>query len=282
MTRKVTSPTADPASAVTPERWRPLSDAVSLRDVRSTAPAVVRAAVVLSVLAEPGMKAMGLADLARRLDLPKSSIANLCSALERVGFVRRVAGRYELGHRLLELGAAYSERIDIGEEFREASNHLRWGSQETIQLAILEGAEITYLARHDGTQPVRLAVGIGRRMPAPCTALGKAMLAELDPEEVRARMRAFPVFPVITGNSKRNIAELMEDLDGARARGYAIDDEENSVGVVCYAIPLLSSELQGPLRAISVTLLKARETPELREHLVADLRDLRSVLATNL
>lgn len=251
----------------------------SLREVRSTAPAVVRAAALLAILAEPGEETMGLSDLARRLELPKSSVANLCSALEQVGFVRRVGGRYELGHRLLELGVAYSERIDIIQEFKEASNHLRWASQETIQLAILDGAEITYLARHDGTQPVRLGAGIGRRMPAPCTALGKAMLAELDPAEVQARMRAFAVFPVLTPTSKRNIAELMEDLDAIRARGYAIDDEENSVGIVCYSIPLPTMGPNGPRRAISVTLLKARETAELRERLVTDLKDLRSVLS---
>jgi len=127
--------------------------------MHSSAPAVVRAAALLAILAEPGVESMGPSDLARRLDLPKSTVANLCSALEQVGFVRRVDRRYELGYRLLELGAAYSDRIDIIQEFKEASTRLRWASEETIQLAILEGAEITYLARHDGTQPVRLGAG---------------------------------------------------------------------------------------------------------------------------
>jgi DNA-binding IclR family transcriptional regulator len=254
----------------------------SLRDLRSTAPAVVRAAALLRVLAEPGVDALGPSDLARRLDLPKSTVANLCSALEQVGFVRRVDGRYELGHRLVELGAAYAARIDVIQEFREATSRLRWASQETIQLAVLEGAEIIYLARHDGTQPIRLAAGLGRRMPASCTALGKAMLAELDPADVRARIEALPTFPVLTPNSKRNLAELMEDLDTVSARGYAIDDEENSVGVVCYGLALPTIGSTSPRRAISVTLLKARETPELRERLINDLRDLAADLSQHL
>jgi DNA-binding IclR family transcriptional regulator len=91
---------------------------------------------LLAILAEPGVESMGPSDLARRLDLPKSTVANLCSALEQVGFVRRVDRRYELGYRLLELGAAYSDRIDIIQEFKEASTRLRWASEETIQLAI--------------------------------------------------------------------------------------------------------------------------------------------------
>ena len=254
----------------------------SLRDMHSSAPAVVRAAALLAILAEPGVESMGPSDLARRLDLPKSTVANLCSALEQVGFVRRVDGRYELGYRLLELGAAYSDRIDIIQEFKEASTRLRWASEETIQLAILEGAEITYLARHDGTQPVRLGAGIGRRMPAPCTALGKALLSQLDPLEVQARIASLPTFPVLTRYSLRNMAELMEDLDGVRARGYAIDNEENSVGVVCYSVPLANMGSNSPRRAISVTLLKARETPELRNRLVGDLRILAGGLALHL
>jgi len=75
------------------------------------------------------------------------------------------------------------------------------------------------------------------------------------------------------------MAELMEDLDGIRARGYAIDNEENSVGVVCYSVPLANMGSSNPRRAISVTLLKARETPELRNRLVGDLRILAGDLA---
>lgn len=246
---------------------------------RSTAPAVTRAAALLSILAERGTTSMGPSDLARRLDLPKSSVANLLSALEHVGFVRRDGSRYELGYRLFELGQAYASRIDIIDEFKLATADLRWASQETIQLAMLDGAEITYLARHDGTQPIRLVAGIGSRMPASCTALGKALLAQLEPAEVQARMGTLQSFPVITPKSKRNMAELLEDLDAVRARGFAIDDEENSVGIVCYAVPLPTTVTNGPMRAVSVTLIKARETDELRERLVADLHKLRTVLA---
>jgi IclR family transcriptional regulator, blcABC operon repressor len=247
---------------------------VSLRDVQSSAPALVRAAALLDLLAQPGVGALGLSDLARRLDLPKSTVANLCRALEQVAFVRRVESRYELGPHVLELGAAYTAKNDIISEFRKATRGLRWASEETIQLATLEGAQVLYLARHDGTQPIRLAAGIGRRMPAPCTGLGKAMLAQLDTDEVAARVSTLPAFPVLTPRSLRNLAELLDDLDRVRERGYAIDDEENSVGVVCYAVPLPHVGPGGPQRAISVTLLKARETDELRDRLVDDLHEL--------
>ena len=80
---------------------------------RSPAPAVTRAAAVLGVLAESS-DPVGLAELARRLGLPKSSIANICSALVDAGLVRRVDGRYRLGHVVLEHRAFLGQRPERG------------------------------------------------------------------------------------------------------------------------------------------------------------------------
>lgn len=253
-----------------------------LRDVSSSAPAVTRAAAILGVLAEPGVGPLGPSELARRLDLPKSSIANLCAALEDVGFVSRIDGRFELGHRLLELGGAYQREADELTRFRVTCRRLPTASAETVQIAMLDGMEIVYLARHDGSQPIRLASEIGGRMPAVCTGLGKAMLASLDPRIVEDRVRQLPFFPALTASSLRNASELLANLEGVRARGYAVDDEENTIGVVCYAVPLRAHDTQQRPRAVSVTLLKARASDELRDALVGDLRDLARTLESRL
>ena len=79
--------------------------------------------------------------------------------------------------------APISRPIDLVQEFYDACQELETGSDETIQLAVLDGVEMTYLARHDGRQPVRLTSQIGRRLPASVTATGKAALASLDPDE---------------------------------------------------------------------------------------------------
>ena len=158
-----------------------------LRDVRSTAPAVTRSAALLRLLAQTEIDPPGLAELARLLDLPKSSVANLCAALEDVDLVRKVDGRYFLGRLVLELGGAYIGSVSYLQDFAESCRALRVASQETILLAQLDSRDILYLARHDGNQPVRLASDIGRRLPANCTSLGKAMLAQLEPETVVER-----------------------------------------------------------------------------------------------
>jgi DNA-binding IclR family transcriptional regulator len=205
---------------------------------RSTAPAVTRSAAMLGLLAEPDSGPMGPTEISRRLRLPKSTVANLCAALERGELVRNVGGRYELGPRLLELSAAYLSKVDIFQEFHGACRQLRWLSQEVVNMASLEDTDILILARHYGSQSVMLSAGIGHRQAAYTTALGKAMLARLDPVEVAARYAGTEMFMVLTPNTKKNLAELTEDLDAIRERGYAIDHDKNTLGLVSYAVAL--------------------------------------------
>jgi len=87
---------------------------------------------------------------------------------------RRVGTGFALGRKLAELGGAYLASVDQIQEFYDVCHELEAGSDETIQLAVLDGIEMTYLARHDGRQPVRLTSQIGRRLPASVTATGSS------------------------------------------------------------------------------------------------------------
>lgn len=240
----------------------------------SLAPAVTRAAAILDLLAENGGAAAGPSELARRLGLPKSSIANVCGALADAGLVRRVGTGFALGRKLAELGGAYLAAIDLVREFYDACHELEAGSDETIQLAVLDGIEMTYLARHDGRQPVRLTSQIGRRLPASVTATGKAALAALEPAEVEDRLRGAEL-PNLTRRSLRTVEALLADLALVRQRGYSMDDEETVEGVVCFgiAIPGRGGPGDGPYAA-SITLLKARATYDRVPALIADLHKL--------
>src|SRR3954463_16791789 len=164
-------------------------------DGESLAPAVTRAALILDVLAQASGDPMGPSELARRLGLPKSSMPNVCGALAEAGFVRRVGTGFTLGRRLAELGGAYLATVDQVQEFHDAVRQLPTGSQETVQFAVLDGLEVTYLARHDGRQPVRLTSGIGRRLPAFSTATGKAALASLPDDDLARRLAGLTTLP---------------------------------------------------------------------------------------
>src|SRR5919108_1880531 len=175
-----------------------LSGLESTRQAKSNSlpPAVTRAAAILDVLAENPSVPAGPSELARRLALPKSSIANICNALADAGLARRIGTGFALGRKVAELGGASLQAVDLVQEFYEASRELPTASDETVQLAVLDGLEMTYLARHDGRQQVRLTSGIGRRLPATVTATGKAALASLDDRELDRRLSSITALPV--------------------------------------------------------------------------------------
>ena len=255
-----------------------MSEATQTRDdpieSESLAPAVTRAGLILDVLADAPGEAPGPSELARRLGLPKSSIANICNALAEIGLVRRIGTGFALGRKLAELGGAYLASIDPVQEFYEACRGLVTGSEETVQLAVLDDLEMTYLARHDGRQPVRLTSQIGRRLPATITATGKAALASLPDAELDRRLGGVHDLPAFTANSLTTVGALRADLEVVRRRGYAMDDEETVEGVVCYGVMIPGRRPgEGPYAA-SITLLKARATDERVPLLIDDLHRL--------
>jgi DNA-binding IclR family transcriptional regulator len=245
----------------------------------SLAPAVTRAVQILDVLAARPQEALGPSELARLLGLPKSSIANICGALAEAGLVRRVGTGFSLGRRLAELGGAYLATVDQIEEFYEVSKRLPTGADETVQFAVLDGLEVTYLARHDGRQPVRLTSAVGRRLPAFSTATGKAALASLPDDELARRFAGLTTLPRATRRAHATVDELLADLAEVRRRGYAMDDEETMEGVVCYGV-VVPSRLpgEGPCAA-SITLLKVRATAERVPALIEDLHWLAQELS---
>ena len=248
-------------------------------EAESLAPAVTRAGAILDLLAENAGTAAGPSELARRLGLPKSSIANICNALADVGLVRRIGTGFALGRKLAELGGAYLASVDQVQEFYEACQLLATGSEETVQLAVLDGLEMTYLARHDGRQPVRLTSQIGRRLPATVTATGKAALASLDDAELDRRLAGIESLPVLTSHSIATTEALRGELEAVRRRGYAMDDEETVEGVVCFGVQIPGRRPgEGPYAA-SITVLKARATEERVPLLIGDLRLLAEKLS---
>ena len=153
----------------------------------SLAPAVTRAAVILDLLAENGGAAAGPSELARRLGLPKSSIANICAALADAGLV--AAGRDRLRPRAASWPSSagrISPRSTRSRSSTTPATSCEPARRRPSSSPCSTALEMTYLARHDGRQPVRLTSQIGRRLPASVTATGKAALASLDDDERRA------------------------------------------------------------------------------------------------
>ncbi len=238
-------------------------------------PAAYRAIQVLETLAaERGP--LTISALALRIPLAKSTVSNLLTTLEATGMVRKVSAGWAVGFKALEIGQSVLASTDLVSEFRRQVSALPTLASETALLAVLEGTDVLYLARHDGGSRVRLASDVGRRLPATVTSLGKAMLASLPAAQVEDLLADITELPRPTRRSLRDKAALMADLTAVRQRGYAIDDEENTIGVTCFGVAVPTATQP---TAVSSTLVTQRLTPVLRAGIVSDLTELATRLS---
>ena len=225
----------------------------------SLVPALDRAIAVLNLLDSSPQQPFALSEIARRLAIPKSTALNICNAMLAGQLLRRSQEGFQLGRRLVQLGSAYVSSIDIVREFYEVSRPADANLRAMIQLAVLdEELNAVYLARQDCSSGLRLGLRaeIGRRVPANCTAAGKALLAALSPEDLDRRVGERTTLPGLTQNSITSPAKLKKELALIRRRGFAAEDEEVLPGVCCIARVAATSQREDGVLAVSVTCLK--------------------------
>jgi DNA-binding IclR family transcriptional regulator len=238
---------------------------------------------VLELLAA-GPRSRTLADLARELDIPKSSLHGILRTMAQRGWVETdpTGTRFGLGVRALQVGAAYLDSDDAVGMVAGVLDGLAADVGETVHLGRLDGRYVVYLAKRESVHPLRLFSAIGRRLPAHATALGKVLLAARGEDEVD-RLLPRPL-PALTRHTITGLTALHADLAAIRERGYAVDHEENTEGIVCFAmaVPLRSPSTD----AVSISVPVARIGPGSEERMVAvlrravdQLRSARSLLA---
>lgn len=212
-----------------------------------------------------------VAELSRELGIPKSSLHNLLRTMQASGWLETDAtGKtFGLGLRALFLGNAYVESDDIVGLAQPMLDWLADVTGETVHLGRLDGTEIVYLAKRESRHPLRLFSAVGRRLPAHATALGKAILARLPDDDVDALL-TYPL-PKLTESTIVERSQLHAQLAATRARGWSIDDGENSPGIRCIGVALTSGGAS--LNALSCSVPTARVTDEREAEIVVHLRD---------
>ena len=176
-------------------------------------------------------------ELSRRLKVPKSSTSYVLRALEAGGYLRREpGGRYRLGLALLSLSSRAMEGLDVRELALPVMQHLVDHSGLTAQLAVLDQGQAVYLAKVDAPGFIKMNTWPGRRMNLHATSVGKALLAYLPEDEVaRIVEKGLKKW---TPHTITVPAKLHADLEHIRRRGYAIDEQESTVGIRCVAAPI--------------------------------------------
>jgi DNA-binding IclR family transcriptional regulator len=230
-------------------------------------PGVHAALSVLELLVARGP--LGLSDLAGELGVPKSTLHRVCSILvERGWAVRDAEGRFELGIRAIGIGARAGE-LPIVTAFRTVAAELLTKHDETVCLAVVDGAESVFIAIEETSHPVRLVTHVGSRTPSFASASGRIVLAARPPENVTVDFggRAL-VTP--TGRRLQGVAELQRILEEVRRTGYAENDEETAVGLHALSVPVRNGE-GGTLAALTMCIPTSRMSPERREAMISDL-----------
>jgi len=203
-----------------------------------------------------------LVELSASIGLHKSTVHRLVMVLERQRLVAKnpETGRYRLGLKLFELGARAIASTNLREQCRPHLLQVVYETEETVHLCVLDEGEVLYVEKMEPQRSVRMASHVGRRCSVHCTAVGKAILAEIPAPEIDEILRRRGMQPM-TRKTITTPAELKAELERVRHRGYAIDDEEHEEGVRCVGV-VVHDYSQRPIAAISVSGPTFRATNE--------------------
>lgn len=219
-------------------------------------------------------------DLATRCGLPMPTIHRLVRTLVAHEFLEPVGGgrNFRVGAAVLRLAGPLIARSDPAAVIRRKLQEIAEKTGETTNLATLLGSSVVYLDGVTGGRMLTPQVTVGLRLAAYNTALGKALLAQLNDDDVVERLGEGP-YPQATEYSATTWPQLRERLEVVRDSGLSISDEEFEVGLSSMAIAL-PAQADGALRAINISLPVTRATPEFRRTAEVLLRDVAAEIAS--
>jgi len=212
--------------------------------------AVERALDILSCF-NRNESVLSLTRIAERVSMPKSTVHRLLATLEHKRFIHRneTTGMYQLGFRFIEMASLVHQDLDIQQWAQPYLQRLCAECGETVDLAVLDGAQVVYLQVVETPQHVKLAVAVGQRLPAFCTASGKAFLAYLPDDQVDKILgEGLTQYTEYTPVSH---AEVYEGLRMTRERGFAISEQEYERDTHAVAAPILDANAC-PIAAIAI------------------------------
>jgi len=158
--------------------------------------------------------------------------------LRTLGYAEYDGKYFSLTPRVLRLGYAYLTSTELPQLIQPYLERLSEEVQESCSAAILADTEVVYIARSAKKRVMSVGLGVGSRLPAFCTSMGRVLLAALDPEQARRLLEATDRRP-LTPRTVTQMDDLMAILDQVRAQGYAVIDQELELGLVSISVPII-------------------------------------------
>lgn len=241
----------------------------------------------LSIVEHLGASPSGntLTEISKRLHIGKSTVHRLLSTLMDHDFVwlDPLSSRYILGARILQLSDQLSHQSILIRYGDPVLAHLARATDETCNLGVLDGGDVLYLIMKESKNPLRMAGQVGKRLPAHCTALGKALLSEVPKEDLNQFLGKKGQLSSPTQKSISTVSDLYGELTKIRQTRLAFDDEELYSGVSCVASPV-RDHLGRIIAAISISYPKnrvdAKRLQEFRSLLLESATELSSRLGS--
>ncbi len=229
------------------------------RKTEAAVQSVDRALLVLEILATLGQA--GVTEIAAELGVHKSTVSRLITVLESRGYVEGASerGKYRLGFSIARLARASSGHLDLVKLSQDVCDTLARESGETTNLAILDGDRIVNIAEAIGPEQVTLRTWVGQSCPAHATSSGKALLAGLEPADLRGRFAA--TLESFTAHTVATLADLERELATVRERGWASVIEELEVGLNALSAPVYDAGSK-VIAALSVSGPAYRLSPD--------------------
>ncbi len=234
---------------------------------------VDKALLIVKLLAEKG-RDMKLTEIAEELDINKSTLHGLISTLKFHGFVDQDAKTqmYRPGLYLIDLGDIAARSLDIIRVSLPIIEAVRDKLQETVHIAKLynDNRDVIYVNKKESGQSMRIFTSIGATNPSHCTGVGKILLAYLN-ENALERLLKYD-FEAYTPNTITDRDAFVKHLAVCRKAGYAVDDEECSIGLRCVAAPIFDHSGKA-VYGISISGPTVRMTEEKMQSYIEIIRE---------
>lgn len=242
----------------------------------STSQTLDRGLQVLEAVARAG-DPLTVAEAAASVGLDRTVAHRLVATLAARGYLQRDGGGYRLGPTCLALASAITDLRTTARPFLE---ELRDATGETVHVVVLSGREVVFLDGIESVHALRVGSRTGRLLPAHATSVGKALLAALPPEQVRALYERADLVAV-TGRTITDRDALERQLAVVRERGYAINhgESEKGVGSIGVAVRNLAGE---PRAALSVAMPLERWSEAAEEQAACVLKSAAAALGAHL
>jgi IclR family pca regulon transcriptional regulator len=210
--------------------------------------------------------AMTLSEVAERAAVTRASARRVLLTLQQLGYVSADGRHFRLTPKILDLGYSYLSSLDVWEYAEPIMEELVAQVRESCSASVLDGDEIVYVLRVPTSRIMSINLGIGTRLPAYATSMGRVLLAGLGDAELESYL-ARTERPQLTPYTVTGADEVRAILRDVRANGWALVDQELEVGLRSIAVPLSS----GSGRVVAALNVSAHATRVTAEGMVADL-----------